>query len=81
MYLNQFDHLGEELHHWRLVRVLLTELESQLKCTILGLGQIIGGFSIGNPNKHAKIAHLKRSLMWSKDDGVPEHDVVFTGGS
>ena len=35
------DHLGEKLDHWRLVRVLLAELEGQLEGAILK-GSLVG---------------------------------------
>ena len=35
------DHLGEKLDHWRLVRVLLAELEGQLESAILK-GSLVG---------------------------------------
>ena len=34
-FLHNFVYLREKLDHWRFVRVLLTELEGQLKCPIL----------------------------------------------
>ena len=67
-------HLGEELDHWWFVWVLLAELEGQLEGAILKIRK--WGTTI-----NISCINLKRCLMWSKDNGVPQHDVVLPRSS
>ena len=68
------EHFWDKPHSGRFVWVLLCELNCQLKRPIL--------LNVLNKNNlYATLYYLKGGIMWSKDNSIPKHDVVVTGGA
>ena len=60
------EHLGQELHHRRLVGILLTELQGQLECSILTSVVRIKYILLGRQFWILQVRENKFALLWGE---------------